>query len=207
MSKPSKRKQSPTKPPRPLPTTEQAREGGIVAATNALDLLQGAKALAEKQLFGQAVSLSVLAFEEATKGRALLGLLAVARNPGSKYGFTNDQLRTLIYGPRHGFRQAAGLWQHMSPATLTALVTGVEPRTPEDKAVVDADFKAFEWLQRANALKEGGFYVDFHEGHWHFPRELKKDQWDEAFAVVEPFVNEAMRQATANLINMQQGKL
>lgn len=148
-----------------------------------------------------------MAFEEATKGRALLGLVAVARNPGSRYGFTDDQLRTLIYGPRHGFRHAAGLWQHMSPATLTALVTGVEPRTPEDRAIVDADFKAFEWLNRANALKEGGFYVDFHDDHWHFPRELKKEQWDEALRIVEPFVSEAMRQATGNLINMQKGKL
>jgi len=183
--------------------------GEPVAAMNAHELLDAAKLLADKQFFGPAVSLTVLAFEEAAKGRALLGLVAVARAaaPRSSYGFTDDQLRTLIYGPRHGLRHAAGLRQHLSPVTLTALATNAEPRTPEEKAIVEADLTTGEWLRRANALKEGGFYVDFHDDHWHHPRELKEKEWAEAIAVVEPFVDEALRQATGNFLNKQAGKL
>ena len=56
-------------------------------------------------------------------------------------------------------------------------------------------------------MKEGGFYGDFHQDHWHNPRELKSEDWTAAIAVVEPFVNEALRQATGNLMNKQAGKL
>jgi len=195
------------KPLRPLPTTEQARDGGIVAAMNARYLLDAAIVLAGQDYPGPAVSLAVLALEEAVKGRALLGRVAVARTPGARYGFTDDQLRRLIYGPGHGLRHAAGLFQHMTPATLTALATGATPHSAEDKSAVEADLEAAEWLQRASKLKEGGIYVEFHDDHWHHPREMKKNEWDEALAVVEPFVNEAVRQAMGNLANKQAGKL
>jgi AbiV family abortive infection protein len=190
-----------------LPTTEQARDGGIIAAMNARYLLDAAVVLADKDFCGPAVSLAVLAFEEATKGRALLGLVAVARNPGSRYGFTDAQLRTLIYGPQHGLRHAAGLSQHLSPVSRTALATGTTPRGAEDKAALDADLAAGEWLQRANHLKQAGLYVNFHDDHWHNPRELKQQDWDLARGIVGPFVDEAVRQAIGNLANKQAGKL
>jgi hypothetical protein len=84
---------------------------------------------------------------------------------------------------------------------------GATPHSAEDKATVETDLAAGEWLQRANRLKEGGLYVNFHDDHWHNPRELKQKEWEEALAVVEPFVNEALRQATGNLLNKQAGKL
>jgi len=177
-----------------LPTPDEAREGGYLAAENAEALLRTAIAAAGVHSFGAAVGLAVLALEEAAKARACFGLFASSR-VGGRFGFSDKQFRALIYGP-HEFRHAAAFWQGISNATRTAILTGTYPPDPAQKGRIQAELTAGEWLQTANDRKERGFYVDFSDaGAWKEPAGITEADWEEALGVVQPFVAEALAQA------------
>jgi AbiV family abortive infection protein len=180
--------------PKPLPTADEAREGGFLAAENAQRLLRAADAAAGVGSYGAAIGIAVLALEEAAKARACFGLFAATR-VGARFGFSDKQFRGLIYGP-HEFRHVAAFWQGVSSETRTALLTGAYPGDPAQKKRVEADLTAGEWLQSANAHKEHGFYVDFAgAGSWTGPGAVTEADWVQAEAVAQPFVAEALLQA------------
>jgi AbiV family abortive infection protein len=78
-----------------LPDEREAAEGAVAAAANAAGLLGDADLLAAAGRYGSALSLAVLAFEEAVKARGL-GAIAAAAAQGREPGFSEDTLRKII---------------------------------------------------------------------------------------------------------------
>src|SRR5262249_8697439 len=98
-----------------LPDEQEALEGATVSLANAGRLLGDADLLAGAGSTGTAVSIVVLAFEEAVKARTL-GAIAAAAAGGTRPGFTDDDLRKIVYGG-HQIRHAAGFLQHLAAAS------------------------------------------------------------------------------------------
>ena len=73
-----------------LPDEREAAEGAVAAAANAAGLLGDADLLAAAGRYGSALSLAVLAFEEAVKARGL-GAIAAAAAQGRESGFSEDR--------------------------------------------------------------------------------------------------------------------
>lgn len=180
---------------RPIPTPEQAQQGAIIAAENAEDLVEQAGALlAASRPKGAAVSLLVVALEEAVKARTLMAMVQVARNQGSRLGFTEENLRDIIFRG-HGIRHAAAFFQSMSPTMLTSMVRGTMPDRPDELAQVQWDIVTGEWLMKANTLKQRGIYTDFKDGAWISPRSITADDVAICVHIVKDFVDETTRQA------------
>src|SRR6185312_7200810 len=89
-----------------LPDEREAAEGAVAAAANAAGLLGDADLLAAAGRYGSALSLAVVAFEEAVKARGL-GAIAAAAAQGREPGFSEDTLRKIIYSG-HQARHEAG---------------------------------------------------------------------------------------------------
>lgn len=176
---------------RPLPTPEQARVGGRLAIRNAVNLFETAQGASQAGNFGAAVALAVLAVEEAAKGRALLGF-ALSNETGAPFALQDDQFRDLIYRS-HPLRHAVALYQGLTAAGLN-LLAGVGPDAAEARGQVDRDLRAAAWLSKADRLKQRGLYTDFSDVGWSSPMHITPDRWDEAQAVVRPFLEEAVRQ-------------
>lgn len=93
-----------------VPDEHEAIEGAGVATATAASLLNGADLLAGVGSRGIARSLAVLALEESVKARTL-GAIAAAAAQGCCPGFSDDDLRKIVYSG-HRERHAAGLIQH-----------------------------------------------------------------------------------------------
>src|SRR5260370_42706637 len=97
-----------------LPGEHEAIEGAAVAVATAVGLLKDADLLAGAGSYGTAVSLAVLGFEESVKARTL-GAIAAAAAMGHRPGFSDDDLRRIIYSG-HRERHAAVFVQHVAAA-------------------------------------------------------------------------------------------
>jgi AbiV family abortive infection protein len=97
-----------------LPNEREAIKGAGVATATAARLLSGADLLADVGSYGIARSLAVLALEESVKARTL-GAIAAAAAQGSRPGFSDDELRKIVYSG-HRERHVAGLIQHVAAA-------------------------------------------------------------------------------------------
>ncbi len=181
-------------PQRPLPTRDQARSGAVIAADNSEALLNAAGALGMQRDFGHGAALLVLALEEAVKARALMAMWRVSTMPGSRLGFTDEQLRQIIFRS-HGLRHAAAFLQGLSSEGLTRFF-GIDPLDEEGRKRLAFDLATGEWLMKANDLKERGIYTDFRpDGTWSSPADVTEDEFSHAVYVVKTFVDETMLQA------------
>jgi AbiV family abortive infection protein len=99
-----------------LPDEREAIEGAGVATATAATLLGDADLLAGAGSYGIARSLAVLALEESVKARTL-GAIALAASYGGRPGFSDDDLRKIVYSG-HRERHDAGFLQHVAAASL-----------------------------------------------------------------------------------------
>jgi AbiV family abortive infection protein len=183
-----------TTPGRRLPTPDEARAGAVVAADNAEALLNAGGWLGMQHAFGHGAALLVLSLEEAVKARALMAAWRVSTMPGSRLGFTDEQLRKIIFRS-HGLRHAAAFLQGLSGEGRTR-VFGVEPMDDDGRKRLALEMATGEWLMKANELKERGIYTDFlPDGTWSSPADVAQDEFAHAVYIVKTFVDETLRQA------------
>ena len=117
-----------------------------------------ARTLAGVGSYGIARSLAVLALEESVKARTLGAIAAVAAQ-GSRPGFSDDDLRRIVYSG-HRERHAAGLIQHVAaafPDVYGRVMLG--GRDSAGEAVGIGELVGV--LTEANSWKQAGFYSDF----------------------------------------------
>ena len=180
---------------RPLPEAKDAYRGGEAAIFNAESLLESAEAAADRGNFGAAVGLVVLAIEEAVKARSLFGFLLASRI-GAPFGLSDSAFRDILYR-NHALRHALALWQGMSSETHTAWVSGVMPIDEKGRDALKRDLEVAHWLSEANTAKLRGFYVDFDDGKWLEPKDVRPEEWKRAASVARPFIEKTRRQQGA----------
>ena len=176
-----------------MPDEREATAGAVAAAANAAGLLGDADLLAAAGRYGSALSLAVLAFEEAVKARSL-GAIAAAAAQGREPGFSEDTLRKIIYGS-HQARHEAGFLQHVAatfPEIYSKLMLGIAG-TPGEVGMLG---ELAEFLNSANARKQAGFYTDFDpdSGSWSAPAAVSEAEFGKIRALVGQFVAETQRQ-------------
>lgn len=178
---------------RRLPDEREAADGMVVAAANAAGLLSDADILAAAGSYGRALSLAVLAFEESVKARTLGAIVASAAH-GRQPGFTDDDLREIIYSG-HRTRHAAGFFQHLAsefPDVYGKAMRGMTISSAEAAALQDV-----AWLlASANAGKQSGLYTDFDpdSGSWTAPGNVTSAGFEKVRAVAGDFVAATQRQ-------------
>jgi AbiV family abortive infection protein len=176
-----------------LPDEKEAIEGAVVSLANAARLLGDADLLAGAGSTGTAVSIVVLAFEEAVKARTL-GAIAAAAAVGTQPGFTEDGLRKIVYSG-HQTRHAAGFLQHLaaaSPGIYGNLILGI-PLPPD---AINEVRELVEVVSSANDSKQAGFYTDFDSasGSWSAPGIVSDAVFGKMRAIIAAFINETQRQ-------------
>lgn len=180
---------------KPLPKAEQAYAGGEAAIFNSENLMESAKAAADKGNLGAAVSLVVLAVEEAVKARALFGFL-LATKVSAPFLLTDPQFRDLLHR-NHALRHVLAFLQGMSSETHTLWVSGVMPTDDKGREALSRDLAAIRWLNEANLAKQRGFYVDFDGAKWLQPKDVRPQDLELAMSVARPFIEETRRQQGA----------
>ena len=178
---------------RRLPDEHEAIDGAGVAAATAAGLLRDADRLASAGSYGTAVSLIVLGFEESVKARTL-GAIAAAAAMGRRPGFSDDDLRKIIYGG-HRERHAAGFVQHVAaafPGVYGSLMLSM-PVSAEGAAMLE---ELAGLLSTANAGKQAGFYSDFDpdSGSWSSPGNVTEAEFVKIRALIGDYNGETQRQ-------------
>lgn len=178
---------------RRLPDEREALEGATLAAANAAELLGDADLLAGAGRFGRAVSMAVLALEEAVKARTL-GAIAAAAALGRLPGFDEDTLRRIVYSG-HQARLDAGVLQHLAaafPDLYGKLMLGRDITTAEEATLLELAGIAGS----ANAGKQAGFYTDFDpdSGTWSMPGTVSDAEFGRVRQMIGDFVAETQRQ-------------
>ena len=176
-----------------LPDKREAIEGAGVAAAAAADLLSGADLLAGTGSYGIAQSLAVLAMEESVKARTL-GAIAVAASHGGRPGFSDDDLRKIVYSG-HRERHDAGFVQHVAatfPDAYGRVMLGMSAGT-EDAAKIE-ELRGL--LAAANSAKQAGLYSDFDpdSGSWSSPGSVTEAEFAKIRALIGDYVTETQRQ-------------
>jgi len=176
-----------------LPDEREAVEGAGVATATAAGLLGGADLLAQAGNYGIARSLAVLAMEESVKARTL-GAIAAAAAQGRRPGFSDDDLRKIVYSG-HRERHAAGLVQHVAaalPGVYAKVMLGMAVGAEEAANVGELA----GLLAAANSGKQAGFYSDFDpdSGSWSSPGSITEAQFAGIRALIGDYVSETQRQ-------------
>jgi AbiV family abortive infection protein len=176
-----------------LPDEREAIEGAGVATATAAGLLYGADLLADAGSHGIARSLAVLALEESVKARTL-GAITVAASHGGQPGFSDDDLRKIVYSG-HRERHDAGFVQHVAatfPDAYGRIMLGMSVGT-EDAAKIK-ELRGL--LTVANSAKQVGFYSDFDpdSGSWSSPGSVTEVEFAGIRALIGDYVTETQRQ-------------
>jgi len=189
-----------TKPRRLLlPTPEVCRKRCIDAAQNAGALRDIATAAASLGHYGAAVALEILALEEAAKAQALgmRAMLATLEDIEVPTEGLQDVLQR-----KHTVRHRFAAWQLLNRELVRISMEQFEHQLTQgppaqridiNQAATAAVLKKSRWLKKADGLKQRGFYVDPHGGT--FPARLSRADYDEAVAIVEPYVTTTLQQA------------
>ncbi|MGH3202099.1 MAG: AbiV family abortive infection protein [Streptosporangiaceae bacterium] len=176
-----------------LPDEHEAIEGAGTASATAAGLLKDADLLASTGSYRTAVSLAVLGFEESVKARTL-GAIAAAASMGRSPGFSDDDLRKIIY-TGHSQRHAAGFVQHVAaafPGVYGKLMLGM-PVSAEGTAMLE---ELAGLLSTANAGKQVGLYTDFdpESGSWSSPGSATEAEFTKVRGLIGGYVAETQRQ-------------
>jgi AbiV family abortive infection protein len=176
-----------------LPDEREAIEGAGIATATAVTLLGDADLLAGAGSYGIARSLAVLALEESVKARTL-GAIALAASHGGRPGFSDDDLRKIVYSG-HRERHDAGFVQHVAatlPDAYGKVILGM-PAKAEDAAKIQ---ELHGLLAAANSAKQAGFYSDFDpdSGSWASPGGVTEVEFAKIRTLVGDYVTETKRQ-------------
>lgn len=176
-----------------LPDEHEAIEGAGVATASAVGLIGAADLLAEVGTYGIARSLAVLALEESVKARTL-GAIAAAAAQGRRPGFSDDDLRKIVYSG-HRERHAAGLIQHVAatfPDVYGKVMLGISVDAGEAVGIGELA----ELLAAANSWKQVGLYSDFDpdSGEWSSPGSVTDAEFAKIRALIGSYVTETQRQ-------------
>jgi len=173
-----------------LPTPKTCVKYSVEAAKNARDLRAVAAEAVRLGHFGTAVSVEILALEEAAKAQAL-GMRAIFASLHPSIQVPVKGLEDVLQR-RHGIRYRFAAWQIVQRrlVELSGETTGREVTMLEATTAVA---KQLRWLRKADRLRERGFYVDPHSGK--SPSEMTRDDYDEAAAITEPYVSVTLEQA------------
>jgi AbiV family abortive infection protein len=176
-----------------LPDEREAIKGAGVATATAVGLVSSADLLAGAGSYGIARSLAVLALEESVKARTL-GAIAAAAAQGRRPGFSDDDLRKIVYSG-HRERHAAGLIQHVAaafPDVYGKAMLGMSVGAVEAAKVGELA----RLLDAANSAKQAGFYSDFDpdSGEWSSPGSVTEAEFAKIRALIGDYVTETQRQ-------------
>ena len=168
-----------------------AKKSAFEAAENARVLHGVAKAAAAISSYGPAVALEVLALEEAAKAQALrmcwrLSLVGEAFVDPDRLGERLEDVLQRDHIERHRF---AAWHQGISDLLRQAGATDEARRLSHDRK----HLPKYEWLYRAERLKQRGLYVDPHAGT--SPSDVTRADYRDATAMVEPYVTATVRAA------------
>jgi AbiV family abortive infection protein len=135
----------------------------------------------------------VLALEESVKTRTL-GAIAVAASHKGRPGFSDDDLRKIVYSG-HRERHDAGFVQHVAATFPDAYGRGMLGMSAdaEDAAKI-GELRGL--LAAANSAKQAGFYSDFDpdSGSWSSPASVTEAEFAKIRALIGDYVAETQRQ-------------
>jgi AbiV family abortive infection protein len=176
-----------------LPDEREAIKGAGVATATAAGRLSGADLVAGAGSYGIARSLAVLALEESVKARSL-GAIAAAAAQGRRPGFSDDDLRKIVYSG-HRERHAAGFVQHVAaafPDVYGRVMLGMYVGAADAAKIGELT----GLLDAANCWKQVGFYSDFDpdSGSWSSPGTVTEAEFAKIRALIGEFMNETQRQ-------------
>jgi AbiV family abortive infection protein len=176
-----------------LPNEHEAIKGAGVATTTAVSLLSAADLAADADSYGIARSLAVLALEESVKARTL-GAIAAAAAQGRHPGFSDDDMRKIVYSG-HRERHAAGFEQHIA-ATYPDVYAKIMLGMSVDAADAAKIAELADLLDAANSWKQAGFYSDFDpdSGSWSSPGSITEVEFTKIRALIGEYVSETQRQ-------------
>ena len=176
-----------------LPNEHEAIKGAGVATTTAVSLLSVADLAADADSYGIARSLAVLALEESVKARTL-GAIAAAAAQGRHPGFSDDDMRKIVYSG-HRERHAAGFEQHIA-ATYPDVYGKIMLGMSVDAAHAAKIAELAGLLDAANSWKQVGFYSDFDpdSGSWSSPGSITEVEFTKIRALIGEYVSETQRQ-------------
>ena len=123
-----------------------------------------------------------------------LGAIMAAAAQGRAPGFTEDDLRKIIYSS-HQARHEAGLIQHLAaadPDLYGRLMLGMAASTAETAKLQGLAAV----LASANAGKQSGLYTDFDpvSGSWTSPADVSRASFDQIRPLAGGYVAETQRQ-------------
>lgn len=175
-----------------MPSAEQARAGVVVCARNAIDQMLLGTWTAQAGFRGQAVSLLVLALEEAVKARALMAFVRVQADPTKRFlAFPETWLPDLLHSS-HRRRHRLAVYQGVSDE-MRAHLLGLTEAPPKQ---LDRDLDYVEWLEGADALKQAGLYSTFNGAEWKGPADsVSDDNLRQTTYYVFHFIQETVAQA------------
>jgi AbiV family abortive infection protein len=169
----------------------------IEAARNAGVLLDVAAAAARQQAHGLAVALSVLALEEAAKAQGL-GMMVWASTLDPGIAYPTAGLKDVALRRDHTVRHRFAAWQKTMQAIVQ--IYGERRDLVRARKELELELEAArrvasqtKWLHRADRLKQQGLYVELPANT--MPIELTRADYDEALAIIEPYVTLTRRQA------------
>lgn len=199
---------------------EEASVGAELTLENARRLEESARILGEQGIHGPAVSLLVLAGEEAAKASFFAQHVV-------KEDYPDEEVRKLLmrHTPRHDIARMYPVLQYLAEQVVEREIQKradeledwnqkeVDPENPNPERLdaigalirrisaemaeslleleLDAELaKEFEWWKQANDLKMRGFYVDPVEDGWKTPSRLSESDYREAAKYVGEFINE-----------------
>ena len=176
-----------------LPDEREAIKGAGVATATAVGLLSGADLVVGAGSYGIARSLAILALEESVKARTL-GAIAAAAVQGRRPGFSNDDLRKIVYSG-HRERHAVGLVQHVAaafPDLYGRVMLGMSVGAADAAKIAELA----GLLGAANTWKQAGFYSDFDpdSGSWSSPGSVTEADFTKIRALIGEYVSETQRQ-------------
>jgi AbiV family abortive infection protein len=182
-----------------LPTPQVCRKRSIDAAKNAGALRDVATAAASLGHYGAAVALEILALEEAAKAQALGMRARLATLLGIDIPI--EELEDVLQR-EHTVRHRFAAWQllqhelvRISQEQFERQLSHGPPSQRIDvyEAATAAVLRKKRWLNKAERLKQRGIYVDPHSGT--IPSRLGRADYNEAVAIVEPYVTLTLQQA------------
>jgi AbiV family abortive infection protein len=148
--------------------------------------------------YGAAVALEIPALEEAAKAQAL-GMRAMLATLDD-IEVPTDGLQDVLQR-EHTVRHRFAAWQLLNRELVRITMDQFEQQLTQGpparridvyRAAAAAVLKKSRWLKKADGLKKRGLYVDPHGGTT--PARTGRADYDEAVAIVEPYVTTTLQQ-------------
>jgi len=182
------------------PSRSASEKGADLALTNARQLLRSAEVLAREESFGVAMSLAVVAAEEAIKASALASYWKNGASEGDQYKFQehlkdhgvrhiSGELTTMIFdriiNPIIEMQQQFSSAVDVGDSKEEAAINAVEEFFDTFKSQMDSKSSARQDMQekrrkwrKADSARKRGLYVDYDEGEWESPQDVDSEDYE-----------------------------